>query len=198
MSDASSPSSPSAEPVTQGMSSWYKLLEAFVALREKNERQHRLFEQSLLRTRQELQESFNAFAAATQSAYQQLRRELQGEKRATLALLNDLLDIGLELEHLVAVQPNIVIQGPESESVARWAEAVAVECRRVQDLLRRHGIHRYDAVPGAPYDPALHERVGSRRLEGMEPYRVVEQKEHGYASQQPDFVLRRAKVIISE
>ena len=51
---------------------------------------------------------------------------------------------------------------------------------------------------GAPYDPKLHERVGSRRVDGMDALRVAEQRERGYASQQPEFVLRRPKVIVSE
>ena len=56
----------------------------------------------------------------------------------------------------------------------------------------------YDAVISSPYNPALHERVGSTRVEGMGPNLVAEQRERGYASQQPEFVLRRPKVIVSE
>ena len=50
----------------------------------------------------------------------------------------------------------------------------------------------------SPYNPALHERVGSKRVEGMNPNLIAEQRERGYASQQPEFVLRRPKVIVSE
>ena len=67
-----------------------------------------------------------------------------------------------------------------------------------QAALLRHGIQPYDAVIGSPYNPALHERVGSKRAEGMGPLLVAEQRERGYASQQPEFVLRRPKVIVSE
>jgi molecular chaperone GrpE (heat shock protein) len=180
---------------TQGMSSLYKLFEAFIALREKNERQHRLFEQSLSKTRDALQDSFNGFAAATQNAYQQLRREMSGEKRAALALLNELLEISLDLEHIVAARPDLA---GADEAAGRWAEAVEVQSRKVQAALRRHGVNPYDAVIGSPYNPALHERVGSKRMEGMDALRVAEQREHGFASQQPEFVLRRPKVIVSE
>ena len=41
-------------------------------------------------------------------------------------------------------------------------------------------------------------RVGSKRVEGMGPLLIAEQREHGYASQQPEFVLRRPKVVVSE
>jgi hypothetical protein len=44
----------------------------------------------------------------------------------------------------------------------------------------------------------LHERVGSRRVEGMDALRVADQRERGYASQQPEFILRRPKVIVTE
>ena len=69
------------EEPTLGMSSLYKLFEAFIALREKNERQHRLFEQTLNRTRDTLESRFNSFASETQKAYQQLRQEILGEKK---------------------------------------------------------------------------------------------------------------------
>ena len=82
--------------------------------------------------------------------------------------------------------------------VQRWAEAIEVESRKVQAAIVRHGIHPYDAVISAPYNPAIHERVGSARVEGMGPLLVAEQRERGYASQQPEFVLRRPKVIVSE
>jgi len=183
---------------TLGMSALYKLFEAFIALREKNERQHKLFEQSLARSRDAIQASFNSFAGDTQRAYQQLRQEIHGEKKLSLALLNELLEVSQDLEHIVGARPQLEALGAEGEALARWADAVEVECRKVQAALKRHGIHAYDAVIGSPYNPALHERVGSKRMEGMDPLRVAEQVEHGYASQQPEFVLRRPKVIVSE
>src|SRR3954468_395228 len=81
------------EEVTQGTSSVYRLFEAFIGMREKNERQHKLFEQTLNRTRDTLQGSFNSFASETQKAFQSLRQEIHGEKRFSLALLNELLDL---------------------------------------------------------------------------------------------------------
>jgi hypothetical protein len=177
-----------------GTSSIWKLFEAFIALREKNDRQHKVFDQALAKSRDSIQASFNSFAADTQRAYQQLRQEIHGEKRISLALLNELLEINFDLEHIAAVRP----QPGDAEAVVRWFEAVEVESRKVNAALLRHGVHSYDAVIGSPYNPALHERVGSRRVEGMDALRIAEQKEHGYASQQPEFVLRRPKVIVTE
>jgi molecular chaperone GrpE (heat shock protein) len=183
---------------TLGMSALYKLFESFIALREKNERQHKLFEQSLTKSRDAIQASFNSFAGDTQRAYQQLRQEIHGEKKLSMALLNELLEIAQDLEHIVGARPALAGQGAPDEALTRWAEAVEVESRKVQAALRRHGIHPYDAVIGSPYNPALHERVGSKRMEGMDPLRIADQVEHGFASQQPEFVLRRPKVIVSE
>jgi molecular chaperone GrpE (heat shock protein) len=108
------------------------------------------------------------------------------------------VDLGLDLEHIVASRPALAGSAQDTEAIARWAEAVDVECRKVQAALRRHGVHPYDAVIGSPYNPALHERVGSKHMEGMDALRVAEQREHGFASQHPEFVLRRPKVIVSE
>ncbi len=190
--------SPDPETPTLGMSSVYRLFEAFIALREKNERQHKLFEQTLNRARDNLQNSFNTFAAETQKAYQQMRQEMVGEKKFNLTLLNELLDLAIELDHIVTSRPAVPAARVELEPIERWMAAIEIQNRKVQEALRKFGIHPYDAVIGAPYNPALHERVGSRRLEGMDGLRVAEQVQRGYASQQPEFILRRPKVLVTE
>src|SRR5437762_9188545 len=158
---------------TMGMSSVYRLFEAFIGLREKNERQHRLFEQTLNRTRDNLESRFNAFAAETQKAYQQLRQEILGEKKFSLTLLNELLDLAIELDHILGARPEVPA-GPEADLWQLWLEALEGQDRKIQETLVRFGIHPYDAVIGTPYNPALHERVGSRRVEGMDALRVAE------------------------
>lgn len=175
-------------------STMYRLCEELIGLREVNNRQHKMFEQALNRSRDAMQASFNSFAADTQRAYQQLRQEIHGDKRFSLTLLNELLDIGTDLKHLTASRPD----PGNADALSRWSDGVQVEARKVQDRLKQLGIHPYDAVIGAAYNPALHERVGGRKMEGMEPLRIAEQVEHGYASQQPEFILRRPKVVVSE
>jgi hypothetical protein len=181
-------------PDTLGSSTIYKLCEEVIALREYDKRQLRSVEQTLNKVRDELKTSFNSFAADTQRAYQQLRQETHGEKRVSLALLNELLEIAHDLQDIIAAKPKV----DDPEAVARWIEAVEVESRKVDAAIIKQGVQPYDAVISAPYNPALHERVGSRRVEGMGPLLVAEQRERGYASQQPEFVLRRPKVIVSE
>ena len=173
-------------------SSIYRLCEEIIALREMNNRQHKVFEKELARSREALQASFNSFSSDTQQAHQRLRKEIHGEKRVSLALLQELLDIGFDLEGIVQARPK------EMEELTRWADAVEVQHRKVQAALTRHGIHPYDAVIGSAYNPALHERVGSGHVEGMGPLLIAEQRERGYASEQPEFVLRRPKVIVTE
>ncbi len=179
---------------TLGSSTMYKLCEEVIALREYDKRQLRSLEQTLNKVRDELKTSFNSFAADTQRAYQQLRQETHGEKRVSLALLNELIETAHDLRAIVAARPSL----DDLEAVKRWIEAVEVESRKVDAALLRHGIQPYDAVISAAYNPAIHERVGSKRVEGMGPLLVAEQIERGYASQQPEFVLRRPKVIVSE
>lgn len=179
---------------TLGSSTLYKLCEEVIALREYDKRQLRSVEQTLNKVRDELKASFNSFAADTQRAYQQLRQEMHGEKRVSLALLNELIETAHDLKAIVAARP----MREDVEAVQRWIEAVEIESRKVDSALLKHGIQPYDAVVSSPYNPAIHERVGSKRVEGMGPLLVAEQVERGYASQQPEFVLRRPKVIVSE
>jgi molecular chaperone GrpE (heat shock protein) len=176
---------------TMGMSSVYRLFEAFIALREKNERQHKLFEQTLNRARDGLQSSFNSFAGDTQKAYQQLRQDILGEKKFSLMLLNVVLDLGIEMNHILDSKPKQLPAGPEAQPLQAWITSLEVE-------IRKFGIHPYEAPVGTPYNPALHERVGTTRVDGLPALMIAQTKEKGYASQQPEFILRRPKVIVTE
>jgi len=191
-------SRPPAAPPSDGRTIWssslYRVCEEMISLRETNNRQHKLFESTLTKARDSLKDSFNSFAADTQRAYQQLRQELHGEKRISLTLLHELLDLNTELAHIVSARP----KPDDADATARWMESVAVESRRVEATLRKHGVVPYDAIIASPYNPAIHERVGSKRMEGMGPLLVAEQRERGWASQQPEFVLRRPKIVVSE
>jgi len=183
---------------TMGMSSVYRLFEAFIALREKNQREHKLFEQTLNRARDGLQTSFNSFAGDTQKAYQQLRQDILGEKKFSLMLLNVLLDLGIEMNHILDSKPKRVPAGEEGEALQSWIQALEVQNRKIWDDIRKFGIHLYEAPFGVPYNPALHERVGSKRVDGLPALMIAETVEKGYASQQPEFILRRPKVIVTE
>ena len=181
---------------TLGSSTLHELCAEMIRLREKNDRQHKMFDQTLTKVRESLQSSFNSFAADTQRAYQQLRQDIQGEKKFSLGLLTTLLEFGQEMEHLRAVGETVDHLKPES--VKGYLDGIAVQSRKVKDAIFRFGIKEYDAVISSAYNPALHERVGSARFEGIPPLMVGKTAEPGFASQQPDFKLVRAKVIVSE
>lgn len=183
-----------------GSSTLLSLLEAMVQLSERNAREHKVFTTELKSARDSMQSGFRGFVEDTQKAYQQLRKEIHGEKRVSLALLNELLEIGQELEQITVARPKIAegMSADEIQTLIRWSEALEVQSRKVQSTLTKHGIHPYDAVIGAPYIPALHERIGSKQIEGMGPNLVAEQQQRGYASQQPEFVLRRPQVYVTE
>jgi molecular chaperone GrpE len=187
---------PPREDNTLGSSTLHELCAEMIRLREKNDRQHKLFDQTMGKVREALQASFNSFAADTQRAYQQLRQDIQGEKKFSLGLLTTLLEIGQELEHLRAVGESLDPSKPEA--VKGYLDGIAVQSRKVMATLKQFGIVPYEPQPGTPYNPALHERVGSARFEGIPPLMVGKAVEPGYASQQPDFKLVRAKVMVSE
>src|SRR5262245_9605355 len=90
-----------------GSSTLLNLLEAMIQLSERNQREHKGFTQDLKSVRNDLQGSFREFIDQTQKAYQHLRKEVHGEKRVSLALLNELLDLGMDLEHITAARPRI-------------------------------------------------------------------------------------------
>jgi molecular chaperone GrpE (heat shock protein) len=171
-----------------------RLIEEMIALRESTGRQLKFFEQTMLKLRDESQTNFNNFVGETTRAYQSMRQELHGEKRHALALQNELLEVALDLTRIMLARPT----GDDQKSMQAWAESVAILSRKVDAMLMRLGIQTYHAVIGSAYNPALHERVGNRRVEGMGPLLVAEEMEPGWASQQPEFVLRRPKVFVTE
>ncbi len=188
------PAAPPREEHTLGASTIFKLCDEVIRLREMNNRKHQDFDRTLVKLRDELKSSFDKFAADTQRAYQDLRKETVGEKKFSMDLLMSLLEISQDLEHITAVKP----PAQDPEAVKRWIEAVEVQTRKVQAMVGQKNIKEYEARPGEPYNPALHKRVGSERVEGMGPLLVARTLKKGYASQQPDFVLQRPEVIVSE
>jgi molecular chaperone GrpE (heat shock protein) len=171
-----------------------RLVEEMIALRESTGRQLKFFEQTILKLREESQTNFSNFVGETTRAYQSMRQELHGEKRHALALQNELLEVALDLARIVAARP----AADDAKALGAWAESVAVLSRKVEAMLTRLGIQIYHAIIGSAYNPALHERVGNRRVEGMGPLLVAEEREPGWASQQPEFVLRRPKILVTE
>ena len=190
---AENPAAP-REDHTLGASTIFKLCAEVIQLREMNNRQHKMFESALANTRDDLKKSFNQFAAESQRAFQQLKQETVGEKKFSMDLLMLLLEIHQDLQHIMEQKP----KPEEPEAVRGWMEAVAVQTRKVEAAVRQKNILEYEGRPGEAYNPALHKRVGGERVEGMGPLLVARTVKKGYASQQPDFVLQRPEVIVTE
>ena len=191
---AETPAAPPREEHTLGASTIFKLCDEVIRLREMNNRKHQDFDRTLVKLRDELKSGFDNFAKDTMRAYQDLRKETVGEKKFSMDLLMLLLEICQDLEHITAVKP----PPDDPEKVKGWIEAVEVETRKVQAMVGQKNVKEYEARPGEPYNPALHKRVGSERVEGMGPLLVARTVKKGYASQQPDFVLQRPEVIVTE
>jgi molecular chaperone GrpE (heat shock protein) len=171
-----------------------RLVEEMIALRETTNRQLKFFDQSMRQTREESATNFTNFVKETTDAYNKMREALHGDKRNALLLQNELLEIALDLIRIMSAKP----AATDAAAMTAWAESVAVLTRKVETMLERHGILPYNAQISAPYNPALHERVGNKKVEGLGPLLIAEQLEPGYASAQPEFVLRRPKVLVSE
>jgi molecular chaperone GrpE (heat shock protein) len=191
---AETPAVPPREEHTLGASTIFKLCDEVIRLREMNNRKHQDFDRTLVKLRDELKGGFDNFAAATQKAYQDLRKETVGEKKFSMDLLMLLLEICQDLEHIMEMAP----PPDDAEAIKGWMEGVAVETRKVRAAIAQKNILECEARPGEPYNPAMHKRVGSERVEGMGPLLIARTVKKGYASQQPDFVLQRPEVVVSE
>jgi len=198
MSDDSKPveTIPLAPPPARGVapSTTQRLVEEMIALRESTGRQLKFFEQTIRQLKEDSATNFTNFVTETTKAYQSMRTELHGEKRHALALQSELLEVALDLARIVASRP---AEG-DAAGLFAWSESVGVLSRKVEQMLARLGIQKYNAVIGSAYNPAIHERVGNKRVEGMGPLLVAEEMEPGFGSQQPEFVLRRPKVLVTE
>jgi molecular chaperone GrpE len=80
--------------------------------------------------------------------------------------------------------------GAEQKSLQQGVELIQRELMRV---LENEGVTRIEAV-GQPFDPALHEAVGTRPAQA-EPDTVVDEVEAGYKL--GNRLLRPARVIVS-
>ncbi len=192
---ADSPAAPPREDHTLGASTIFKLCDEVIQPpRDEQPPAPEVRAAPWSRLRDELKGSFDKFAADTQRAYQELRKETVGEKKFSMDLLMLLLEIRQDLQHIMEQKP----KPEDAEAVKGWMEAVAVQTRKVEDAVKQKNIQEFEARPGEPYNPALHKRVGSERVEGMGPLLIARTVKKGYASQQPDFVLQRPEVIVSE
>jgi molecular chaperone GrpE len=89
-----------------------------------------------------------------------------GKRDLVLALLNVLDDFERALKHL-------------DESPASVAAGLHAMHRRLAGLLEAQGVKPFESV-GQPFDPALHEAIGSVESDGQEPGTVLDEMQSGY------------------
>jgi molecular chaperone GrpE len=101
---------------------------------------------------------------------------------------------GVDPDSAAATSP---VEAPSEEVSAQEALArgVALVTRELRSALASAGVQAYDPV-GERFDPAWHEALSTRAVEGTEPGIVVETLERGYRLDGQ--VLRPARVVVSE
>ena len=119
------------------------------------------------------------------------RRRIDRERSATaqrakrevlLPLLEVLDDLDLASRHLDGVPSSI-------------AEGLQAIHRKLLRLLEAQGVTPFDSI-GQPFDPTLHEAIGSIRSDKYEPGTVAEEVQRGY--RMGDDLLRPARVRVAQ
>lgn len=85
-------------------------------------------------------------------------------------------------------------ENADAERLAGLRTGVSLTLERFEALLQESGVAKIAAL-GETFDPAIHEAVGQREVEGAESGTVVEVLQEGYAL--GDVVLRPSRVIIA-
>jgi molecular chaperone GrpE len=125
-----------------------------------------------------------------QNTKQRLERRvaLQAEEK-TMDFIRDLLPVLDNLDRAITMAQ------PADAACAGLREGVGLTRRTFADALAKHGVTPIAAV-GEPFDPNVHEAIGTLPDAGSPPGTVVEVAEKGYAY--GDRLLRPARVLITE
>ena len=96
-----------------GSSTLLRLLDAMINLGERNKAEHKLFASELRAARDAVKDNYNSFAGDMQKAFQQMRKEFHGEKRAATQAWFEAKEMEKERKRLAA---------EEKEQAAKKAE----------------------------------------------------------------------------
>ncbi len=139
-------------------------------------------------TQQEL-DNYKLRLADFENARKRLLRDSESQKKyAAESLTRDLLTPLDNLERALAAARTAGESGPLVTGVSATAS-------QFLDVLRRHGVTRIDCVPGAAFDPHIHEAVTQQPTNDFEPGQVVMVVQQGFTLH--DRVLRPAAVIVA-
>jgi molecular chaperone GrpE len=154
------------------------------------------------RERDELHDRWLRTVAELDNLRRRSRREVEDARRFAVAeLLRRFLDVQDNFERAMASMTD----GEGSDGVAGEAAApdrqladlrtgVELIFQSFQGILTENGVQRIEAR-GEPFDPAFHEAVGHREVDGAESGTVVEVLQEGYVL--GDLVLRPSRVIVA-
>ena len=84
---------------------------------------------------------------------------------------------------------------PYPPEVTQWMQGIAAIRAQLDNALKKAGVEPIDQV-GVPFDPAIHDAMMTKKVEGMEAHQVVEVLEAGCKLH--DRVIKPAKVSVSE
>lgn len=129
----------------------------------------------------------------TMADFQNFRKRQQEQQKlfqllATEEIVRELLPVLDNFERTLAS----IDAGATLESVSGGIRAVE---RQMRSVLEAHGVVRIASV-GAPFDPALHEALGTEASDEHEDETVVKELEPGY--KMGDRVLRPARVRVAK
>ena len=112
----------------------------------------------------------------------------QERKYANGPLAYDLLPVLDNLDRTLSA-------AEKSGGAGAIVQGVQMVQKQFLEALKRHGITRIEAQPGAAFDPNLHQAIMQQPAAEMDPGHIVDVHEQGYMNQ--DRVLRPAKVSVS-
>ncbi len=125
--------------------------------------------------------------------FQNFRKRVQNESSqvrqlAAQGVVSDLLPVLDNFERTISH----LSAGSSIESVIEGVRAVE---RQLRSILELHNVRRMQSV-GEPFDPELHEAIGTVETDEQEHETVVEEVEPGY--RMGDKVIRPARVRIAK
>lgn len=85
---------------------------------------------------------------------------------------------------------------PDKASVDAVLQGLRIVHDELLATLQRHGIERFEAKTGEPFDPLQHEAMMRQKVEGVDPNHVGSQFQPGYRL--GDKTVRPAKVTVTE
>jgi molecular chaperone GrpE len=143
---------------------------------------------ALQRERDELQDRLLRKSAEFENYRKRVERERREQAdRAVVELLSDLLVVVDDFDRALAAAIT-------NDDTATYRQGVALIHAKLQDLLRRKGVHPIEVL-GADFDPNVHEAVMQEPSPGHREGEVVAELQKGYRL--GDRLLRPAKVKVA-